>query len=171
MITTSTDTEQAIDVLLPEGADPEMSGREFEDQGGGEFARLVWSTDMPLPKHLADRSIQVAVAQRPDGTIVTGEPSLAPAVYIYDSAHTIADARALAKALTDAANLADRWCGALDIRELSDRELLEILPELEFVNGRGDAVRESVTNVIKIAETARLWVYQELAAAALESGR
>lgn len=171
MITTSTDTEQAIDVLLPEGADPEMSGREFEDQGGGEFARLVWSTDMPLPEHLADRSIQVAVAQRPDGTIVTGEPSLAPAVYIYDSAHTIADARALAKALTNAANLADRWCGALDIRELSDRELLEILPELEFIEGRGEALREMVKNAIKITETVHLWVYQELAAAAAEMGR
>lgn len=162
---------QSADIGLPSGADDEMSEREFEDQGDVGFARLVWSNNMPLPEHLADRNIQAVVAQRPDGTVVTEDPSLAPRVYIYDSALTISDARAIAKALTDAANLADRWCGSLDVRSLSDRELLEILPELEFVEGRGEALRGMVKNAIKITETVRLWVYQELAAASAESGR
>ncbi|WP_457149620.1 hypothetical protein [Mycobacteroides abscessus] len=146
-----------------------MSEREFEDHGDGLLARLIWSNNMPLPEHLADRNIQAVVAQRPDGTVVTHDPSLSPRVYIYDSALTITDARALAKALTDAANLADRWCGSLDIRKLSDRELLEILPELELVEGRGEALRETVKNVINLGDVARQWVYQEMVAATVES--
>lgn len=160
---------QRCDIGLPSGADDEMSEREFEDQGDAGFARLIWSDSMPLPEHLADRNIQAVVAQRPDGTVVTEDPSLAPRVYIYDSALTISDARALAKALTDAANLADRWCGSLDVRRLSDRELLEILPELEFVEGRGEAIRETVKNLIKLCNSGRQWVYQEMAAATVES--
>lgn len=160
---------QPADIGLPPGADADMSEREFEDQGDAGFARLIWSNNMPLPEHLADRNIQAVVAQCPDGTVVTDDPSLAPRVYIYDSALTLSDARALAKALTDAANLADRWCGSLDIRRLSDRELLEILPELEFVEGRGEALRETVKNLIKLGDVARQWVYQEMAAATVES--
>lgn len=173
-VTSQTSQRQDIQpelVPLPLGADSDMSEREFEDQGDAGFARLVWSNAMPLPERLANHNIQAVVAQRPDGTVVTEDPCLAPRVYLWDSAYEIAEARAVAKALTDAANLADRWCGSLDVRKLSDRELLEILPELEFVDGRGDAVRDAVKNAMRIAETARLWVYQELAAAAAEMGR
>ncbi|CPZ08025.1 Uncharacterised protein [Mycobacteroides abscessus] len=77
----------------------------------GVLARLVWSPEMPLPEHLAARNIALAVAQRPDGSIITDNPHLAPAVYVFDTSHTVADARAVAKALTDAADLADLWIG------------------------------------------------------------
>ncbi|MDO3074765.1 hypothetical protein P5V19_16875 [Mycobacteroides abscessus subsp. abscessus] len=159
---------QPANIGLPSGADDEMSEREFEDQGDTGFARLVWSNTMPLPERLANHNIQAVIAQRPDGTIVTEDPSLAPRVYLWDTAYEIVDARAVAKALTDAANLADRWCGSLDIRKLSDRELLEILPELEFVDGRGEALRETVKNIIHLGDVARQWVYQELAARGAE---
>lgn len=161
----------ATDVPLPAGADDEMSERDFEDQGDAGFARLVWSNTMPLPERLANHNVQAVIAQRPDGTVVTDNPGLAPRVYLWDTAYEIAEARAVAKALTDAANLADRWCGSLDVRRLSDRELLEILPELQFVEGRGEALRETVKNLIKLCDVGRQWVYQELAAAAIESGR
>ncbi|MBE5430068.1 hypothetical protein [Mycobacteroides abscessus] len=101
----------ATDVPLPAGADDEMSERDFEDQGDAGFARLVWSNEMPLPERLGDHNIQAVVAQRPDGTVVTEDVSLAPRVYLRDSAYEIADARAVAKALTDAADLADLWIG------------------------------------------------------------
>lgn len=159
---------QPADIGLPSGADDEMSEREFEDQGDAGFARLIWSNTMPLPERLANHNVQAVIAQRPDGTVVTEYPSLAPRVYLWDTAYEIADARAVAKALTDAANLADHWCGSLDIRRLSDRELLEILPELEFVEGRGEALRETVKNVINLGDVARQWVYQELAARGAE---
>ncbi|MBN7551828.1 hypothetical protein I3U54_24160 [Mycobacteroides abscessus subsp. abscessus] len=96
---------------LPDGADPDMSEREFEDQGDGKFARLIWSTDQPLPEDLDNHHIQAVVAQRPDGTVVTDDASLSPRVYLRDTAYEIADARAVAKALTDAADLADLWIG------------------------------------------------------------
>ncbi|SLF30442.1 Uncharacterised protein [Mycobacteroides abscessus subsp. bolletii] len=101
----------ATDVPLPAGADDEMSEREFEDQGDAGFARLVWSNEMPLPERLVNHNIQAVVAQRPDGTVVTEDPSLAPRVYLWDTAYEIADARTVAKALTDAADLADQWAG------------------------------------------------------------
>lgn len=100
----------AIDVPLPAGADAAMSESQFEDYDG-VLARLVWSPEMPLPEHLAARNIALAVAQRPDGSIITDNPHLAPAVYVFDTSHTVADARAVAKALTDAADLADLWIG------------------------------------------------------------
>lgn len=159
---------QPADIGLPTGADDEMSEREFEDQGDAGFARLVWSTVQPLPEHLSNHNIQAVVAQRPDGSVVTDDPSLAPRVYLWDTAYEIADARAVAKALTAAANLADRWRGSLDVRELSDRELLEVLPELDFVEGGGDVLCETVKNVINLGDVARMWVYQELAARGAE---
>ncbi|PVA39679.1 Uncharacterised protein [Mycobacteroides abscessus subsp. abscessus] len=95
---------------LPAGADPMMSESQFEDYDG-VLARLVWSPELPLPEHLAARNIALAVAQRLDGSIITDNPHLAPAIYIFDTSHTVADARAVAKALTDAADLADQWIG------------------------------------------------------------
>ncbi|MDM3901688.1 Uncharacterised protein [Mycobacteroides abscessus subsp. abscessus] len=100
----------AIDVPLPAGADAAMSERDFEDYDG-VLARLVWSPEMSLPEHLATRNIALAVAQRLDGSIITDNPHLAPAIYVFDTSHTVADARAVAKALTDAADLADQWIG------------------------------------------------------------
>ncbi len=88
-----------------------MSERTFEDHGGGLLARLIWSDEQPLPEHLAEHCIQAVVAQRPDGSIVLDDPSLAPRIYILDGAHTTEDARALAAALVSAADLADRWTG------------------------------------------------------------
>ncbi|WP_207770674.1 hypothetical protein [Mycobacteroides abscessus] len=104
---------QPEQVPLPLGADSEMSERVFEDQGDAGFARLVWSNTMPLPERLANHNIQAVVAQRPDGTVVTEDPCLAPRVYLWDTAYEIADARAVAKALTDAADLADQWTGLI----------------------------------------------------------
>ncbi|WP_196326264.1 hypothetical protein [Mycobacteroides chelonae] len=103
----------ATEPPLPPGADDEMSEREFEDQGDAGFARLIWSTDMSLPERLENHHVQAVVAQRPDGTVVTDNASLSPRVYLWDNAYEITDARAVAKALTDAADLADQWTGLI----------------------------------------------------------
>ncbi|MBN7402840.1 hypothetical protein P5V78_12845 [Mycobacteroides abscessus subsp. abscessus] len=112
-VPTSIDVQQDLltkPPALPVGADPRMSESQFEDYDGVP-ARLVWSPEMALPEHLADRNIALAVAQRLDGSIITDNPHLAPAIYVFDTNHTVSDARAVAKALTDAADLADLWIG------------------------------------------------------------
>ncbi len=86
-----------------------MSERKFEDHGNGLLARLIWSDEQPLPEHLAEHCIQAVAAQRPDGTFILDDPTLSARVYILDSGYEIADARLLAKALSDAADLADLW--------------------------------------------------------------
>ncbi|OHU23578.1 hypothetical protein BKG77_08015 [Mycobacteroides chelonae] len=145
-----------------------MSEAQFEDHGDGLLARLIWSNDMPLPDHLADRNIQAVIAQRPDGTVVTDDPSLSPRVYLYDSALTVTDARVLAKALTDAANLADQWCGSLDLTEMTDRELLEILPDLDF---KDNDMRATVQSLIHLGEATRNLAQIHIIARAMELGR
>lgn len=95
------------DVPLPAGADSSPS---YDDewqpaQDGHPAYRCVWSP--PLGSSVYIRTVAV---QYDDGSIATtGED--APLVYIENTDYTPAAARAVAKALLCAADLADAWAG------------------------------------------------------------
>jgi hypothetical protein len=61
--------------------------------------------------HVHRVSVQVTALQFPDGRVDDGSEHEPPQVYLGDEALSIAQARALAAALTDAADEADRWAG------------------------------------------------------------
>lgn len=95
------------EVPLPLGANPASAG-EWDDDGPQGRYRLVWSEPMPLPEELATEDVRVVATQLVDGTIVA-EGTDQPLVYVGISDYTIHASRALAQAILDAADLADRW--------------------------------------------------------------
>lgn len=95
-------------VALPAGADPENVDAWDADPA----TRLVWSTAMPLPEHLASYDIRIVASQRLDGTIVRDEAAEGgPLVYLGGEGYTVEDSRQIARALLAAADLADTWVG------------------------------------------------------------
>lgn len=96
------------DPALPPGADPESDGWEIH---GSAYQRLVWSTPMPLPEHLASHDVRVVVTQIADGTLINNHDDDQPLVYYGSEDYLPADARLIAQALNAAADLADFWGG------------------------------------------------------------
>jgi hypothetical protein len=96
------------DVALPDGADPDMMADttwEAPATTGGQHYRCVWS-----PSFEPCLEIRAVVTQFADGTIGT-EYDDAPLVYIGCDDFHPDDARAIAKSINAAADLADRWAG------------------------------------------------------------
>jgi hypothetical protein len=133
-MTTAAEVNVGIsEVPLPTGADPENVDDWQTDDG--VTSRLVWSQREPLPDHLA-HDVLVVASQLTDGSIVSGNALEGPFVYCSGEDYSVADARAIAQALMNAADLADRWTssakGAVDTRlpQFSER-LLEAAEVIE----------------------------------------
>lgn len=96
-------------VALPPDADDTDIDEWQPDEDGKPAYRLVWSRSYNPQRF----DIRVVVVQFEDGSIADGkdDPDDAPLVYIGGDEHLPADARAIAAAITRAADLADRWVG------------------------------------------------------------
>lgn len=125
---------------LPAGADTtDVNPWETHD---GCTCRLVWSHPMPLPDELATEDVRVVVSQRTDGGIVD-EPEDRPLIYLGGADYSIESVRALARALTSAADLADQWTGKQpDLQELligARDELQRVFAAVRMLPGNADS--------------------------------
>lgn len=95
------------DVALPAGADPNMVDEwQIDNTGEHPTYRCVWSTPFYPEPMLRVVAVQLATG---DMFLEEGDK---PAVYMDHTPMSPADARALAAALTAAADLADSWINA-----------------------------------------------------------
>ncbi|MDN4522626.1 hypothetical protein [Mycolicibacterium austroafricanum] len=102
---------------LPDGVDILNQEPFCPDASGNSSYRIVWSLPAAVPDHMADLDIRLGATQLPDGSIVndgTTEHEV-PTIYVGGHSHPVADARALANALQDLADLADTWTGTTDV--------------------------------------------------------
>ena len=96
---------------LPDGVDILNQEPFCPDADGNNAYRLVWSLPAEVPDNLANLDIRLVATQLADGSFVTEntDDHEAPTIYVGGDHYTTTDARALAQALTDAADLADQW--------------------------------------------------------------
>jgi hypothetical protein len=99
---------QQYPVALPPDADPENIDN-WETGSDSVTSRLVWSTPMTLAEGV-DADVRIVASQRPDGSVIVDD-SEGPCIYVDDNDYTVREAREIARALIQAADLADQWAG------------------------------------------------------------
>lgn len=87
---------------LPAGTDTTCVGNWEAPLDGNIPTRLCWSDPIPLPDHLSSYDVRAVVQQLPDCT--TTDPEVHIGAYRY----SVSDARLIARALLDAANVGER---------------------------------------------------------------
>ncbi|ULP47342.1 hypothetical protein [Mycolicibacter virginiensis] len=98
----------AYTIPLPPGADPKwIDAWEVVD---GVPLRQVWSEPIPVPAKFGV-DVRVVCTQTGDGRIVTDDPDEAVAIHWCDTGYSPAIARAVAAAISKAADLAELWAG------------------------------------------------------------
>lgn len=94
------------EVPLPAGADPDNVDNWELDSG--KTSRLVWSRPNPYAQNFKC-DVRLVASQRPDGTIITGDPVEEPLVYVDGQDFSLSQARTLSLALAQAVALAQQW--------------------------------------------------------------
>ncbi len=143
---------QPTDPPLPHGADPDQV-EDWETEKSGEStttSRLVWST--PILPEQAGVGVCVVASQRPDGSIIAEDDIEGPLIYVGNDDYTLGDARMLATALVQAADLADQWAGrrSLATSQLATAKsaLLQAYTALRKAPGNaGDYLRAALDSI------------------------
>ncbi|WP_198344114.1 hypothetical protein [Mycobacterium dioxanotrophicus] len=115
---------------------------------------------MQLPEHLATNDIRVVVVQRADGTIINVKGDDEPLVYHGCFDYTTEDARTVARALLEAADLADTWAGRSDAADTAmiaaHRAVRAAYALLRTTPGNaGDYLRAALDSLIDATEAIR----------------